>query len=123
MPKRKSTERPTRQKSVRSKTSAPSSQSKSPKRQALRPAARGEKALPPPLNNGAPSNYSEEYLEYLERYELYGEDRPRLSPPEFEQLDEEMLDLLALETEQGLLNDDQIVRLQELEYLLLDSEQ
>jgi hypothetical protein len=68
-------------------------------------------------------NHTEEYAEYLERYGLYGEGRPRLSPSEFERLDEELLDLLALETEQGVLNDEQIVRLQELEYLLLDSEQ
>jgi hypothetical protein len=68
-------------------------------------------------------NYTEEYAEYLERYELYGEGRPRLSPSEFERLDEEILDLLSMETEQGVLNDEQIVRLQELEFLLLDSEQ
>ena len=68
------------------------------------------------------SNYTAEYAEYLERYELYGEGRQRLSPAEFERYDEELLDLLALETEQGILNDDQVVRLQELEFLLLDSE-
>ena len=67
-------------------------------------------------------NYTEEYADYLERYELYGEGRPRLSPSEFDRLDEEILDLLALETEQGVLSDEQIVRLQELEFLLLDSE-
>lgn len=68
-------------------------------------------------------NVTEEYAEYLERYELYGEGRPRLSPAEFDRMDEEMLDLLALEAENGVLDDDQIIRLQELEYLLLDSEQ
>ncbi len=66
--------------------------------------------------------YSEEYVEYLERHALYGTGRPRLSQSEFDRLDDEMLDLLGLESETGL-NDDQIVRLQELEYLLLDSEQ
>ncbi len=66
--------------------------------------------------------YSEEYAEYLERYELYGEGRPRLSQADFDRYDDELLDLLALEAEHGL-NDDQIVRLQELEFLLLDSEQ
>lgn len=71
---------------------------------------------------GSRGSVNEEYLEYLERYELYGEGRPRLAPAEFDRLDEEMLDLLAFESEQGVLNDDQIVRLQELEYLLLDSE-
>ena len=66
--------------------------------------------------------YSEEYADYLERYALYGAGRPRLSPAEFDRLDDEMLDLLGLESEGGL-NDEQIVRVQELEYLLLDSEQ
>ncbi|MCL5950799.1 MAG: hypothetical protein M1132_03600 [Chloroflexi bacterium] len=74
----------------------------------------------PPIGRG---NYNEEYAEYLERYELYGEGRARLSPGDFDRLDEEMLDLLALEAEQGPLSDEQIVRLQELEYLLLDTEQ
>jgi hypothetical protein len=67
-------------------------------------------------------SYSSEYADYLERYTLYGAGRPRLDPAEFDRLDDEMLDLLGLESEQGL-NDEQIVRLQELEYLLLDSEQ
>lgn len=66
--------------------------------------------------------YSEEYTDYLERYALYGAGRPRLSPADFDRLDDEMLDLLGLESEIGL-NDEQIVRMQELEYLLLDSEQ
>ncbi len=66
--------------------------------------------------------YSDEYLDYMNRYTLYGSDRPQLSPAEFDRLDDEMLDLLGLESEIGL-NDEQIVRLQELEYLLLDSEQ
>jgi hypothetical protein len=74
-------------------------------------------AAPPPE-----SAYSDEYRDYLQRYELAGADRPRLSPREFDRLDDELLDLLALETEIGL-DDEQIIRLQELEYLLLDSDQ
>lgn len=66
--------------------------------------------------------YSEEYTDYLERYELYGAGRPRLSPTEFDRLDDELLDLLAQEMERGL-DDDQTIRVKELEYLLLDSEQ
>lgn len=65
--------------------------------------------------------FSKEYTDYLERYTLYGTGRPRLSPAEFDRLDDEMLDLLALESESGL-NDEQIVRMQELEFLLLDTE-
>lgn len=65
--------------------------------------------------------YSEEYAEYLERYALMGEGRPRLSPSEFDRYDDELLDLLAQEMEHGL-DDEQIIRVKELEYLLLDSE-
>jgi hypothetical protein len=66
--------------------------------------------------------YSDEYREYLQRYAISGAGRPRLSPKEFDRLDDELLDLLALEAEVSL-DDEQIIRLQELEYLLLDSEQ
>ncbi len=41
---------------------------------------------------------------------------------EFDELDDELLDLLAIELERGL-TDEQTIRLKELEYLLLDSEQ
>ena len=66
--------------------------------------------------------YTEEYANYLQRYAMYGTGRPHLSPADFDRLDDEMLDLLGIQAEIGL-NDDQIVRLQELEFLLLDSEQ
>ena len=65
--------------------------------------------------------YSQEYGEYLERYEMASAGHPRLNPKEFDLLDDELLDLLALDDEVGL-DDEQIIRLQELEYLLLDSE-
>ncbi len=83
---------------------------------------RPKSSTPQRKSSTSSNNYTAEYAEYLERYELYGEGRPHPSPSEFETYDDELLDLLALETEQGVLNDDQIVRLQELEYLLLDSE-
>jgi hypothetical protein len=66
--------------------------------------------------------YSDEYREYLQRYAMAGAGRPHLSPKEFDRLDDELLDLLAAETEVGL-DDEEIVRKQELEYLLLDSEE
>ena len=72
--------------------------------------------------SAAKAPVSEEYAEYLERYELYGEGRSRLKPSEFDELDDELLDLLAIELERGL-TDEQTIRLKELEYLLLDSEQ
>lgn len=69
----------------------------------------------------AKQKYTDEYAEYLARYELDGDDRPRLSPGEFERLDDELLELLELQAE-GKLDDEQIIRIQEIEYLLLDSE-
>ncbi len=63
---------------------------------------------------------SPEYEEYLERYAEFGRDRPRLSPQEFDKLDDELLDLLDLSG--SALNDDQVIRIQELEYLLIDTE-
>ena len=64
-------------------------------------------------------SYSEEYASYLERYGLFGEDRPRLSPEEFERLDDELLDLLALDAEGRELTEDQEERYLELMYLLV----
>ena len=81
-----------------------------------------KKTAKPSTRRAPAKQYSEEYTEYLERHTLYGEGRRRLSPTEFDRLDDELLDLLAQEMEHGL-NDDQIIRVRELEYLLLDSEQ
>lgn len=67
------------------------------------------------------AKYTAEYADYLARYELDGEGRPRLSPGEFDRLDDELLELLDLESEGGL-DDEQIIRIRELEYLLLESE-
>ena len=64
-------------------------------------------------------SYSEEYASYLERYELLGEDRPKLSPEEFDRLDDELLDLLALDAEGQELTEDQEERYLELMYLLV----
>lgn len=76
-------------------------------------------AKPKPVKT---ENFSAEYREYLERYAIYGEGRPRLSPADFDKYDDELLDLLGQEMEHGL-DDDQIIRVKELEYLLLDPEQ
>jgi hypothetical protein len=68
---------------------------------------------------GREENYSEEYESYLERYELSGEDRPKLSPEEFDHLDDELLDLLALDADGEELTEDQEERYLELMYLLV----
>lgn len=106
MPKTKSSTRPKKGQSKPSKAKSPARRTSPPRA----PAAKPTKAV------------SEEYIEYLERHAMYGAGRPRLSSAEFDRLDDEMLDLLAVESEGGL-SDEQIVRLQELEFLLLDSEQ
>ena len=64
-------------------------------------------------------NYSEDYASYLERYELFGQGRPKLSPEEFDRLDDELLDLLALDAEGEELTEDQEERYLELMYLLV----
>jgi hypothetical protein len=91
---------------------------------AARPATKVKKpaARPAVPSRASKTEYSEEYVEYLERHTLYGTGRPRLSPADFDRLDDEMLDLLGTQAEIGL-SDEQVVRLQELEFLLLDSEQ
>lgn len=84
-------------------------------RKRTKPAASAARKHP---TERAPS--SPEYREYEKRYILLGEERPKLAFEEFERLDDELLELLALEPDQ--MSDDQVVRLQELEYLLIDSE-
>lgn len=66
------------------------------------------------------NNVSPEYREYLKRHQELGEERPQLSPEEFEASEDELLDLLALDDE--AMTDEQIVRIQELEFLLIDTE-
>ncbi len=66
------------------------------------------------------AKFTPEYEEYLERYQEFGEGRPRLTPDEFDKLDDELLDLL--DQSHGNLSDEQAIRVQELEYLLIDSE-
>ena len=64
-------------------------------------------------------NYSEEYASYLERYELFSEGQPKLSSEEFERLDDELLDLLAMDAVGQELTEDQEERYLELMYLLV----
>ena len=90
---------------------------KSTKSSARKTGSNKTRAKPAPR---AKAELSPEYEEYLERHELIGEDRPRLSAAEFDKLDDELLDLLDIEP--ALLSDDQIVRIRELEFLLIDSD-
>lgn len=92
---------------------------------AVKPKPRAKPTVRKPVRVSKPvtpqETYTTEYLDYLERYAIDGAGRPRLTPGEFDRLDEEMLDLLAVEAERGL-TDEQTIRLQELEFLLLDTE-
>lgn len=76
-----------------------------------------KKSLP---KKTAPAAVSAEYREYEKRYAELGQDRPKLTPEEFEQYDDELLELLAIDDDD--MTDEQIVRVQELEFLLIDAE-
>src|SRR5207244_12692703 len=54
---------------------------------------------------------SPEYRAYEKRYAELGEERPKLTQKEFEEYEDELLDLLALNDK--AMTDDQIVRIQE----------
>lgn len=77
------------------------------------------KAKPKPKSK-TESTQTPEYRDYLKRHAELGEERPQLSPKEFELAEDELLDLLALDDDR--MSDDDIVRIQELEYLLIDAE-
>ncbi len=64
-------------------------------------------------------SYSEECASYLKRYELFSEGQPMLSPEEFDRLDDELLNLPALDVEGQELMEDQEERYLELMYLLV----
>ncbi len=93
----------------------PKSSKSTPRKSGGRPAPK--KAAPARKLKASP-----EYMEYLERYEEFGEGRRRLSAQEFDKLDDELLELLDLSAEGRELSDDQVIRIQELEFLLIDSE-
>ncbi len=86
-----------------------------------KPKTKTSKSRPPEPVRAQPS-WTPEYQDYLERYQEFGEGRPRLSPEDFDKLDDELLELLDLSADGKDLSDDQVIRIQELEFLLIDSE-
>jgi len=60
-----------------------------------------------------------DYRDYLERYEFFGEGRRKLSQEEYDRLDDELLELLALQADGWQLTLEQDERLRELELLLI----
>ncbi len=62
---------------------------------------------------------SQEYEQYLERYDWDGEDLPKLTAEEFCQLEDELMALEADRAAGGKLSTEQRKRLRELRRLLL----
>ena len=62
---------------------------------------------------------SPDYRDYLERHVFFGEGRPKLSQEEYDHLDDELLELLALQVDGWQLTLEQDERLRELEVLLI----
>jgi hypothetical protein len=63
--------------------------------------------------------YDYYYENYLILYNLYGRGRPRVTRDEFEQLDSELMQIVA-QAQSGDLSHTQIVRVRDIEYILMD---
>ncbi|MCC6150833.1 MAG: hypothetical protein IT461_11330 [Planctomycetes bacterium] len=70
------------------------------------------------LNNSA-YVYDYYYENYLILYNLYGRGRPKLNREQYEKLDQELMALVAKGDESELARD-QINRVRDIEYMLLD---
>ncbi|MBX3458433.1 MAG: hypothetical protein KF696_00545 [Planctomycetes bacterium] len=63
--------------------------------------------------------YDYYYENYLILYNLYGRGRPRVSREQYEQLDAELMQIVA-RGESSELNREDIVRVRDIEYILMD---
>ena len=63
--------------------------------------------------------YDYYYENYLILYNLYGRGRPRVTREQYEQLDSELMQIVA-QAESGELTHPQIVRVRDIEYMLMD---
>ena len=63
--------------------------------------------------------YDYYYENYLILYNLYGRGRPRVTREEYEQLDSELMQIVG-QAELGDLSHPQIVRVRDIEYVLMD---
>lgn len=63
--------------------------------------------------------YDYYYENYLILYNLYGRGRPRVSREQYEQLDSELMQIVAKGESSELLRED-IVRVRDIEYILMD---
>lgn len=63
--------------------------------------------------------YDYYYENYLILYNLYGRGRPRVTRELYEELDSELMQIVA-QAETGELSHPQIVRVRDIEYILMD---
>jgi hypothetical protein len=63
--------------------------------------------------------YDYYYENYLILYNLYGRGRPRVTREQYEQLDSELMKLVST-AENDQLNHQQMVRVRDIEYVLMD---
>lgn len=63
--------------------------------------------------------YDYYYENYLILYNLYGRGRPRVTREQYEELDAELMQIVA-QAETGELRHPQIVRVRDIEYILMD---
>lgn len=63
--------------------------------------------------------YDYYYENYLILYNLYGRGRPRLTREQYEQLDDELMEMIAHGNSESLTHDS-ILRVRDIEYMLMD---
>ncbi|MBZ0136609.1 MAG: hypothetical protein K8I27_09575 [Planctomycetes bacterium] len=63
--------------------------------------------------------YDYYYENYLILYNLYGRGRPRVTREQYEELDSELMAIVA-KAEQDNLEHDQFTRVRDIEYILMD---
>jgi hypothetical protein len=63
--------------------------------------------------------YDYYYENYLILYNLYGRGRPRVTREQYEQLDSELMQLVA-GADNNQINHEQMVRVRDIEYVLMD---
>jgi hypothetical protein len=63
--------------------------------------------------------YDYYYENYLILYNLYGRGRPRVTREQYEQLDSELMQLVST-AENDQINHQQMVRVRDIEYVLMD---
>ena len=63
--------------------------------------------------------YDYYYENYVVLYNLYGRGRPRVSREQFEELDTELMHMIS-RADHGEMSRDEIARIRDIEYILMD---